>query len=271
MLPVNRSTIKEIMALANINPTKNKGQNFLVDEKTIENIVNLCDFSGHGPVIEVGPGLGSLTYFLNDKYQNFSVIDIDESVISYLNNVLNKDINIIFDDALKFDFKKYEFVISNIPYNITTELISHILLCGDNLKGTVFMCQKENFYHFFDTNGSEYGPTSVLIHLLGNIKKEFDVKPSAFVPSPKCNSTVFTIKMTNLYPKEQVINAYNLALKMFRNRRKTILNNLSRELGKEKAVEALDKAQINQLARPEEISPLLFLKLSNIISDINNN
>lgn len=269
MQAINRSSIKEIMALAGVNPTKNRGQNFLVDENTIQNIVKLCDFSAHGRVIEVGPGLGSLTYYLKDKSQNFNVIDIDERIICYLKDVLNKDVNIIFEDALKYDFNNYEYVVSNIPYNITTELITHVLLSGDMLKECVFMCQKENYSHFYDTKGSEYGPTSVLIHLLGDIEKQFDVKPSAFVPSPKCISTVFTIKMTNIYPKEQVLNAYKLAVKMFNNRRKTILNNLSKEIGREKAIYVLEKAEINQLARPEDISPLLFLKLSNIIIDIN--
>lgn len=262
---VNRTNIKEIMGMANISPTKNKGQNFLVNEEICKNIVNLLKNDLNSPLIEVGPGLGSLTYHLLNKSNNLSLIDIDDNVISYLNSSINNNVNIIHQDALKYDFSNYQYIISNIPYNITKDLIEHLLISGVNCKQFVFMCQKENFAHFSDTSGSEYGPLSVLIHLLGNIKKAFDVSASNFVPAPKCVSTVFTIDINTAINRKECISTYFLAVKLFKNRRKTILNNLSNIISKVEAIKVLAELGIDPNARAENISPLEYLKLNNIM------
>ena len=81
---VDRSSVKYLMEIANINPSKDKGQNFLVDPNICENIVNLAKIDANSEVIEVGPGLGSLTYHLENKTENLSVIDIDERIIVFL-------------------------------------------------------------------------------------------------------------------------------------------------------------------------------------------
>ena len=127
------------------------------------------------------------------------------------------------------------------------------------------MCQKENFAHFYNTEGSEYGAVSVLIHLLGNIKKEFDVKPSSFVPMPKCTSTVFTIESNNEYEFNKVVATYKLVSKLFLNRRKTILNNLSSIIGKEEAIKVLETLNIDAILRPEDISPIMFYRLTELL------
>lgn len=268
MQKVSRDNIKYLMELALINPSKDKGQNFLIDEKIAQNIVNLLQNSPNSSIIEIGPGLGSLTYHLENKSSNLSIIDIDKRIVDYLTLEVKSTTKIIYQDALKYDFKNYEYIISNIPYNITTDLINHLLISGINCKQFVFMCQKENFAHFYNVSGSEYGPTSVLIHLLGNIKKAFDVKPGSFVPAPKCVSTVFTIDMIDGVDKEAATKAYKLASSLFLNRRKTILNNLSRIYGKDSASRYLNEASIAYNLRPEDISPEEYLKLHNIISRV---
>ena len=166
---------------------------------------------------------------------------------------------------MKYDFKDYDIVISNLPYSITKELIVHLLIIANNASQFVFMCQKENFYHFFDTEGSEYGPASILIHLLGNIKKEFDVKPSNFIPMPKCVSTVFTITRNNDYDFDTVVKTYKVANKLFSSRRKTILNNLSSLINKEEAIKILETLNIGVILRPEEITPIKFYELTRLL------
>ena len=265
MQQVDRSSVKYLMEIANINPTKDKGQNFLVDVEISKKIVNLLKNDADSHLIEVGPGLGSLTYHLENKAYNLTVVDIDERIVNYLSNEAKESTNIIFGDALKYDFSNYEYVISNIPYNITKELIVHLLVSAKNAKQFVFMCQKENFAHFVDVSGSEYGPASVLIHLLGNIKKEFDVKPSSFVPAPKCQSTVFTIERNNDYDFDTVAKTYKVASKLFLSRRKTILNNLSSIVDKEDAIKILESLNIGVILRPEEISPIKFYELTKLL------
>ena len=267
---VNRESVKDLMDVAFIEPSKDKGQNFLVDVERCKNIVNLLKNNANSKVLEIGPGLGSLTYHLQETCKNLTLIDVDPRIVYYLQCEVDEHVNIVEGDALKYDLKEYEYIISNIPYSITSELMEHLLLSGENVKQFVLMMQKENFAHFYMTNGSEYGPLSVLTHLLGNIKKEFEVGASSFVPKPKCTSTVFTIETNSNYDREKAIQTYRLAKKLFLNRRKTILNNLGSVIGKDKANELLNKLNISPLKRPEELSPETFYKINNLINENNN-
>ena len=88
------------------------------------------------------------------------------------------------------------------------------------------MCQAEAFNRFFDLSGENYGPVSVLLHLLGESKKALTVKPGSFYPAPKCNSLVFTFENKPVIDKECAINVYKMCKVLFLNRRKTIYNNL---------------------------------------------
>ena len=263
---VDKDSVQDIMYAAFIEPSKSKGQNFLIDVEKAKNIVNLLKNTANSSVLEIGPGLGSLTYHLQEKCNNLTLLDVDDKIISYLSFEINEDVNLIHGDALKEDLSSYEYIISNIPYNITSLLIEHIMISASSCKQMVFMVQKENFFHFYDVEGSEYGPLSVLIHLLGNIKKAFDVGSASFYPRPKCTSTVFTIDMKEDVNREDAISTYRLAKKLFANRRKTILNNLSQIIGKEEAKNLLDNLGINPLLRPEQISPDVFLKINNTLS-----
>lgn len=267
---VDRESVKDLMAAAFIEPSKDKGQNFLVDVEKCKNIVKLLENNANSQVLEIGPGLGSLTYHLQEVCKNLTLIDVDPHIIYYLQCEVDEHVNVIEGDALKYDVKDYEFIISNIPYNITSDLMEHILLSGENVKQFVLMIQKENFAHFYMTNGSEYGPLSVLVHLLGDIKKAFDVGAASFVPKPKCTSTVFTIEINSNYDRNKAIETYKLAKKLFLNRRKTILNNLGAVIGKDKANELLNQLNISPLKRPEELSPEIFYKINNLINENNN-
>lgn len=264
---VDKYSIKDLMDAAFISPSKDKGQNFLVDVEKCKNIVKLLKNDVNSKVLEIGPGLGSLTYHLQERCNNLTLVDVDERIIYYLECEVNQGVELVLEDALKYDVSSYDYIISNIPYSITSDLMEHILIHGTKVKQFVLMMQKENFAHFYDVSGSEYGPLSVLVHLLGNIKKEFDVGASSFVPRPKCTSTVFTIETNNLYDREKAIQAYRLSKKLFLNRRKTILNNLGAAIGKEKALKVLESLNISPLKRPEELSPDIFYQINTIINE----
>ena len=263
---VDKESIKDLMEAAFISPSKDKGQNFLIDFERCKKIVNLLKNDADSKVLEIGPGLGSLTYHLQDKCSNLTLVDVDSRIVYYLQCEVNDNVNIIEEDALKLDLKEYDYIISNIPYSITSPLMERLLLDALNCKQFVLMMQKENFQHFYVTNGSEYGPLSIFTHLLGNIKKEFEVGASSFVPRPKCTSTVFTIETHNKYDREKVISTYKLSKKLFSNRRKTILNNLGNVIGKDVALKVLETLNINPLKRPEELLPEVFYEINNIIN-----
>ena len=260
-MEINRSNIMEIITKSNAHPDKDYGQNFLVDPEVSKAIVDALEIEKSEKVLEVGPGLGSLTHFLVGK-GDITVCDIDSRMIDFLKVVYQKEVKYILDDVRKIDVSIYDKIIGNLPYNITSELVTFLLINARNAKKMVLMCQQEAFNHFFDVSGKEYGPISVLLHLLGNSKKIMTLKPGYFQPAPKCNSLVFTFNYEPVTDFESVLGTFKLAKSLFLNRRKTIYNNLKTYLkDSDKALLVLSKVGIEQNKRPEEISPLLFLEM----------
>ena len=262
-MEINRDSLSKILCTNNVKPDKDYGQNFLVEPEIAKRIVNSLDFKNEDKVIEVGPGLGSLTHFLVEATKDLTAVEIDERMANYIKDTYkDNNINVITNDIRKIDVSQYTKIISNLPYNITTELLQYFLINGVSAKKMVFMIQSETFAHFYDVSGKEYGPTSVLVHLLGNIEKLFTVKAGCFYPAPKCNSTVFSIDLDTRVNRNNAISAFKLAKQLFINRRKTIQNNLTTYLGnKEEALAICNKLCINPLLRPEQISPNLYLKM----------
>ena len=268
-MEINRQNISEIVNKADLKPDKDYGQNFLVEPQICERIVNALNIEENDTVIEVGPGLGSMTHFLSLNNADITVVDIDRRMIDFLSVVYqNSNIKIIENDIRKVDVSNYTKIIGNLPYNITTETIQYFLLNAENAKKMVFMIQSETFNHFFDVSGKEYGPTSVLIHLLGSIEKLFTVKAGSFYPAPKCNSTVFAINIDAHTNRFAAINAFKAAKQLFANRRKTIQNNLTNYLkNKDLAYKVCEDLNIDPLSRPEQLSPEIYLSISEYLSN----
>ena len=259
-MEINRSNINEIIKKSNAFPDKDYGQNFLIEPSLSSQIVSFLDTKKDDLVLEVGPGLGSLTHYLVGTC-NLDVCDIDERMINFLKVIYKENVNFILNDVRKIDVSKYNKIIANLPYNITSELVTFLLI-NSNASKMVLMCQQEAFNHFFDVEGKEYGPISVLLHLLGNSKKLLTLKPGSFHPAPKCNSLVFSFDYEPVVDKHTAINVYKMSKSLFLNRRKTIYNNLKNYLqNAEKATSILQKLNIEPNKRPEDISPKLFLEI----------
>lgn len=262
-MEINRNNINTIMLEYYVKPDKDYGQNFLVEPDISKRIVDLLEIKENEKILEIGPGIGSLTHYLSISNGDISVVDIDNRMIDFLKEKYpKKRINFILNDIRKTDVSIYDKIIGNLPYNITTETIVYLLLNAKVAKRLVIMCQSEAFSHFNDLSGKEYGPASVLLHLIGNCFKKFTVKSGSFYPVPKCISTVFTIEINDNIEWEQTKKVYLLVKQLFLNRRKTIYNNLSQYLkDKEKAALILNKCCISQNTRPEQISPQQFLEI----------
>ena len=262
---IDRNNIFEIINKTNTKPDKDYGQNFLVEPLIAEKICDALDIKDNEKILEIGPGLGSLTHYLYQKC-NLTVCDIDERMILFLKGTYPNKVTFIQDDIRKVDVSGYDKIIGNLPYNITTELVTYLLLNARNCKKMVLMCQSEASTRFLQTSGDNYGPTSVLIHLLGKSEKLFVVKPGSFYPAPKINSTVFTFIYDENADYNLAASVYKFAKAMFLNRRKTIYNNLRNYLkDDEKSLSILSTLGIKTTARPEELSPLMYLKLYNAI------
>lgn len=266
---IDRNNIFEIVNKASLKPDKDYGQNFLVEPPISKRIVDALNINEKDTILEVGPGLGSLTHFLLEYNTDLTVDDIDKRMTDFLRIVYQESkLKIIEEDVRKIDVSQYTKIIGNLPYNITTELLQFFLLNSRNSKRMVFMIQSETYNHFSDISGKEYGPTSVLIHLLGNIEKLFVVKAGSFYPAPKCNSTVFAITINDDADRARAIKAFKIAKQLFANRRKTILNNLVNCLkNKDLANQLCLDLNINPQLRPEQISPETYLLISDYVSN----
>ncbi len=265
-MEINRNNIFEIINTLNLKPDKDYGQNFLIDPNISERIVSLLDINEGDNALEIGPGIGSLSHYLAmNKNANIELVDIDQRMVHFLQSVYKENnVKIALNDIRKQSVSEYTKVLGNLPYNITTETIVYLLENARKCSRMVLMCQSEAFNRFNDLSGKEYGPASILVHLLGSIKRCFNVKPGSFYPAPKCTSTVFTIDIVPLYSWSYCLDVYGFSKKLFLNRRKTIHNNLSSLIGdKEKSLSILDSVGIKPTARPEEMLPQKFVDIYN--------
>ncbi|NNE39125.1 MAG: 16S rRNA (adenine(1518)-N(6)/adenine(1519)-N(6))-dimethyltransferase RsmA [Gammaproteobacteria bacterium] len=246
---------------------KRFGQHFLTDQTIIKKIIDEMDFSPPGNIVEIGPGRGALTRSLLQHMEKLHVVEIDRDLIDYLNSFENADKLIIHNvDALKFNFcdavGKDLKIIGNLPYNISTPLLFHLLEQISCINYMLFMLQKEVADRICGSPGTKaYGRLSIMVQSMCHASPLFDVEPQAFNPPPKVRSTI--IKLTPLH--NQSINPdsheifKHLVRLAFSKRRKTIRNAL-KGLADD---DILETSGIEPGTRPETIDVDTYIRLSN--------
>jgi 16S rRNA (adenine1518-N6/adenine1519-N6)-dimethyltransferase len=254
-------------------PRKRFGQNFLQSPHVIHKIISTINAQPNDNLIEIGPGLGALTKFLLAQVNHLNVIEIDRDLASQLAVTLGESqkLTIYAEDVLNFDFRESYFlknpkhmrIVGNLPYNITTPLIFHLLKFESNIQDMHFMLQKEVVDRLCaQPNCKDYGRLSIMAQYHCETEHLFSVDPSAFYPPPKVNSA-----FVRLIPRPFPITATNITLLQtvtrdaFNLRRKTLSNALKSYLGSEDFI-ALD---LNPTLRPEVLSVMDFIKISNYI------
>ncbi len=266
--------LKEKMNKYNFNFKKMYGQNFIVDENIINNIITNSNIDKDTLVIEIGPGAGSLTYKLGLYAKNVLCYEIDTKVkelllenIKGLNNV-----DIIFDDFLKCnviqDIKKYDYkklyVIANLPYYITTPIIIKFIEEEIPVDKIVVMVQKEVGDRFKAKPGTkDYNSLSIYLNYYFNIKKILDVSKNVFIPKPNVDSIV--VEFTKKEEKYELKNKklfFKLVKDSFNQKRKTLRNNL-KEYNLEKIEEVLKKYNLDLSVRAEALPIDIFIDISN--------
>ena len=243
------------------------GQNFLVDEGYVQRIIEAAHLSGEDPVIEIGPGRGALTRRLVEKAGRVVAIELDAELIPAVENELkgNENFEIIHADVLRSDFSSLANggkvkVVANLPYNISTAVLQHLIEQRHLISEMVLMLQREVVDRIIAKPGnSERGYLTVITETFLMVEKLFDVPPSAFKPSPKVWSSV-----VRLTPKtEAIITAdlehdfQRLVSAGFRQKRKTILNNLRATSTGSKIPDPsmlLNSAEIGPMRRAETLS-----------------
>ena len=253
--------IKSYKLIAN----KSLGQNFLVNPQIAEKIVNLLNVQKGDKVLEIGAGLGSLSYFLAKVDAKTQLIDVDERMLMFLDEHFkdNKNVEVKRQNILKHDLGGFNKIIGNLPYYITSGIIEKLLLDGKDADLMVLMTQKEVYPKLLSSNKS---PLSLFLNYVGDISSPIDVGRNNFVPVPHVDSVVFLIK-----PNENIKNPENERLfkvmkQLFLLRRKNILNNLTNLVkNKEKAREILQKMGVDTNKRPEELSIEFYINLLKLL------
>lgn len=254
------SLIKTYKLLAN----KSLGQNFLVNSDTAKSIVDLLDVDDSDKVLEIGAGLGSLSYFLVEK-GNVDLIDIDERMLNFLNeNFANRDnVKIRRQNILKEDLSSYSKIIGNLPYYITSGIIEHILLSAVNAKKIVLMTQKEVYPKLLSSFAS---PISLLLNHVCKISSPINVNRNNFTPVPHVDSVVFSLTPNENIKNEDNKLLYKLISRLFLYRRKTILNCLTSIIkDKDEAAKALQELRVSNDARAEQLNIEFYISLLNLL------
>ena len=252
---------------------KKYGQNFIKDPGIIKKIVSSTNITKDDLVIEVGPGSGVLTKELSKVAKNVLCYEIDNSLEDVLSVNLSdcNNVEIIFEDFLKRDvskdIEKFEYndlyVVANIPYYITTDIIKRIIGSNINPKELVLMIQKEVGDRYTSSPGCrEYSSITVLLNYHFNIKKLFNVGRKNFVPEPKVDSVVISLKRRD--NKEQVNEEkFNKIIRdSFKFKRKSIKNNL-KGYDLNTVEEILKKHNKTLLDRAETFPLEVFIDLAN--------
>ena len=257
-----------------IKAKKSLGQNFLQDENILKKIANSIKTNKNDLIIEIGPGKGALTKYLKEKESYLICYEIDERLKEILKKHEDNKTKIIFKDFLQAnileDSKNFNYeniyIIANIPYYITTPIIKHIINL-DKLESMTLLVQKEVAERFTAIPKTKaYGSLTVYLNYYFHINYLFDVSRFAFNPVPKVESAVinFKRKKEKLDVKNEEL-FFKLINDSFKMKRKTLKNNL-KEYNWTKIKTILEKRNLNESVRAEELSIEIFVEIANALS-----
>ena len=249
-----------------IKAKKKYGQNFLIDKGIISQIVEAINPVNSDLILEIGPGLGALTFPILQKIDRIDVIEIDPDMIKELKKKIPpSNITIFASNILEIEneiIKKYDKVIGNLPYYISSEILLKMTCSLDHQKDLHFMLQKEVAERISSPPGNKiYGRLSIIIQYFYDVEKLFDVAPNSFNPPPKINSSIVELIPKKEF-KEKILNFVNfekITKLAFGQKRKTIKNNF-REVLSDADFEILN---INPQNRPETLGVDDFVRIEN--------
>ena len=248
---------------------KSLGQNFLTDRNILEKIVNVTTIKNK-LILEVGPGTGNLTSFiLKNKPRKVFVIEKDNDLAENLNINFGDQLTVINDDILNINenslFDEKVTVFGNLPYNISTEILSKWILNSENIfwfDYLVLMFQKEVAERIIATfNKSTYGRLSILANWKLNVKKICDIKPESFSPRPKIDSSLlFFTPKKNFYKFKNPKNLEKVTRIFFSQRRKMLKKPFNQLFNGDKKI--IDKLKIDLNLRPQNLDFDTYYKLT---------
>ncbi len=232
------------------NPRKRFGQNFLVDDQIINRIISTINPKNNEIIVEIGPGKGALTIPILELLDHLNVIEIDRDLVSLLNSLQQDKLTIFEADALQFDFNQFPQkirVIGNLPYNISSPLLFHLLDFREQIIDMTFMLQKEVVDRIVATHGNKtYGRLSVMMQVFFEVESMFVVPKESFEPQPKIESAILYLKtrtvplVKNPKPLKEIVKiAFSQRRKTLKNCLKSIINQSQTEIDLSQRAEML--------------------------------
>ncbi len=276
---------KYLMKKYKIKANKGLGQNFLVDDNALQDIANGANIQENDIVIEIGPGLGSLTKLLLDKARKVICVELDKNMLKLLNDrfIAYNNFEIINNDILKVDLNKLikeekekdsaiqnVRVVANLPYYITTPIIMKLIENDLDIQSITVMIQKEVADRLIAVPGTkDAGAITYTIYYYCETEKIREVENSCFIPAPEVTSEVINLKIRKEPPiqvKDKKV-MFHIIKSAFMQRRKTLLNaltNVKLFKSKEEGIEILKKLNLREDVRAENLTIQDFANITNI-------
>lgn len=258
---------------------KKFGQNFLIDAHVLEKIVDAAEITKDDCVLEIGPGIGTMTQYLCERAGWVFAVEIDKNLIPILEDTLSEydNVKVINEDVLKLDIQKLADeenggkpikVVANLPYYITTPIVMGLLEGGVPLKSITMMIQKEVADRMQVGPGTkDYGALSLAVQYYSKPSVICQVSPECFIPKPGVGSSVIRLECYDVPPVEvrNEKNMFKLIRAAFNQRRKTLTNAISNGglgISREQCAEALKKLGLSETIRGEALTLEQFAALS---------
>ena len=276
----------EILQKYNFNFQKKFGQNFLIDTHVLEKIINAAQITKEDCVVEIGPGIGTMTQYLAESAGHVVAVEIDKNLIPILEDTLSAydNVEVINEDILKVDINRLVQeknggrpikVVANLPYYITTPIIMGLFESHVPMDSITIMVQKEVADRMQEGPGTkDYGALSLAVQYYAKPEIVANVPPNCFIPRPNVGSAV--IRLTRYQePPVQVNNEklmFSLIRASFNQRRKTLVNGLGNasnvQISKDAVKEALAQMGLSETIRGEALTLEQFAQLANLLDAV---
>jgi 16S rRNA (adenine1518-N6/adenine1519-N6)-dimethyltransferase len=277
----NKEVTLHILKTFGIHTSKKLGQNFLIDAEVVQHIVDAAEVSETDTVLEIGPGIGTLTQGLAATGASIVCVELDRRLVGVLEKTLAgyENVRVIHGDILKVDISReisrenYK-VVANLPYYITTPIIMRLLELRLPIERLVTMVQKEVAERMVASpGGKDYGALSVAVQYYTEPKIMFVVPPRSFIPAPAVESAVICCRVRNRPPVEVTSEKtfFRIVRAAFAQRRKTLFNGLKAAgITPDQLTTIFDTLGLDKLRRGETLSLAEFAAVANAIDGINN-
>jgi len=276
------SEVKALLDRLEFHPNRTLGQNFLIDANILRIILETAALDARDTVLEIGAGLGVLTTGLIEQAHRVIAVEKDPKLYAWLKEYFaeTENLTLIHDDALKLDCAKLvkkgvNKIISNLPYSVSSRIIFEWSIAAIPLEILVVTVQKEVADRLSSKEGvKDYGLLSIIAQLRYDIKIIKEISPTCFLPAPEIKSAIVSLKL-RAHPMEPVNRKHLIQLlkTCFNQRRKKISNVLSKQIPteyKKHLYEILKQVEIDDQARPENVSVQQWVTLSNILATHNS-